>query len=61
MDNKDFHSDDSLQNKPLGKLVRVNDSKAISNETSAYRGKYEAEPSQYRGKYEAEPSEYRGR
>lgn len=67
MENKEFHSDDSLQNKPLGKLVKVNRDNPeeyhgkYEAESSAYHGKYEAEPSQYRGKYEAASTEYQGR
>ena len=55
MESKDFHSDDSIQNKPLGKLVRVDNGRGVP------RGKYEADPSEYHGKYEASPSEYHGR
>ena len=47
MENKDFHSNDIKQNKPLGKLVRVDRSREnekIGAEASEYRGRYEAAP-----------------
>ncbi len=56
MENKDFHSNDIKQNKPLGKLVRVDRSREnekIGAETSEYRGRYEAPPTENRGRYEA--------
>ena len=62
MENKDFHSDDIKQNKPLGKLVRVDSSSSRENigaAQSEYRGRYEAEPSEYRGRYEAAPTHYK--